>query len=111
MTKTANQDPNIPTPPPTDKALIRAWIEEGEGYTTQAKIAQGDAEYWRLVGHAQARAELAEMLEGNRRAREAYVKDAGDRLVRAAEKAGQAVADFLNKAYKTAEDRADQDRN
>lgn len=98
------------TPPPADRALINAWIEEGPRWAEQAKTAKGDAEYWRQLGHAEARQELADMLEGNRLAREAYVKDAGDRIVKAAEKAGQAVADFMNKLYASAEERSDQDR-
>ena len=30
MTKTANHDEEKPTPPPADRALIKAWIEEGQ---------------------------------------------------------------------------------
>jgi hypothetical protein len=109
MLKTANPTPDKPTPPPTDRALIGAFIAEGVKYADHAKTAQPDAEYWRAIGHAEARAELEAMLEGNRKAREAYVKDAGDRIVKAATDAGKAVAELVNKLHAKAEERADQD--
>lgn len=109
MTKTATPTPDMPTPPPTDAQLIKAFIAEAEGYEALA-MAGTDFSAGRMAGQADARRELAEMLEGNKAARAAYVKDAGDRIVKAAEKAGQAVADFLTNTYKKAEDRADQDR-
>lgn len=107
MTKTANHDEETPVPPPTDTQLIRAFIAEADNYY---KAGQGN-DYFagRAHGHAEARRELGEMLEGNRRARAQYVKDAGDRIVKAAEKAGHAVADFLNAAYAKAEKNAERD--
>lgn len=109
MMKTANPTEDQPTPPPSDAQLIKAFIAEAEGYEALA-MAGADFSAGRMAGQADARRELAEMLEGNKAARAAYVKDAGDRIVKAAEKAGQAVADLLNKVYKSAEDQADRDR-
>jgi inactivated superfamily I helicase len=110
MTKTANHDEEKPaTPkPPTDRALIKAWLEEGPRWADQAKTAKGDAEYWRMAGHAEARKELADMLEGNRQAREAYVKEAADRLTAAATEAGEKLAELVTSWYKKAEAKADE---
>jgi len=108
--KTAEETNDRPTPPPTDRALIAAYIAEGAKYADQAKTAKEDPQYWRMVGHAEARAELEAMLDGNRKAREAYVKDAGERLVKAATEAGEKLAGVLNSWYQKAEERADQDR-
>lgn len=101
-----NQNSTAKTPPSSDRELIAAFIAEGAHWADQAKTHTQDAQYWRSVGHAEARAELEAMLDGNRRAREAYVKDAGERLVKAAEKAGRAVAEFLNNAYQKTETKA-----
>jgi hypothetical protein len=108
MIKTTTPTPDMPTPPPTDAQVMKEFIAEADVY---AKAGAGN-DYFagRAMGHAEARRELAEKLADNKAARAAYVKDAGDRIVKAAEKAGHAVADFLNAAYKKAEDRADQDR-
>ena len=110
MTKTANHDEETPKPPPSDIDIVRNFLAEATTYSDHAKIAPNDPEYWRAVGHAQARQDLAQRLEDGKRARRQYVKEAGDRIVKAAEKAGHAVADFLNATYAKAEERADQDR-
>jgi hypothetical protein len=107
MTKTANHDEEKPVPPPADRALIKAWIEEGPRWADQAKTAKDDKEYWRMAGQAEARKELADMLEGNRQAREAYVKEAADRITRAATEAGEKLAGLVTAWYKKAEETAE----
>lgn len=99
-----------PTPPPTDREVVAAFIEEAEAYDRKA-VATGNEEDEVLYrAAAEARRTLAKRLEDNKAARAAYVKETTDRLVKAATDAGKAVADFLNKAYASAEERADQDR-
>lgn len=109
MMKTANPAEDMPTPPPSDAQIVKAFIAEADGYEIIATTGT-DFSAGRMAGHADARRELAKELEAGKAARVAYVKDAGDRIVKAAEKAGQAVADLLNKVYKSAEDQADRDR-
>lgn len=108
MTKTTNHDEEKPVPPPTDRALIKAWIEDGPRWADQAKTAKDDKEYWRMAGHAEARKELADMLEGNRLAREAYVKEAADRITKAATEAGEKMAALVTSWYQKVEAKADE---
>lgn len=99
-----------PTPPPTDRQVVAAFIEEAEAYDRKA-VATGNEEDEVLYrAAAEARRTLAKRLEDNKAARAAYVKDATGRFAEAVNQAGKAMADFLNKAYASAEERADQDR-
>lgn len=109
--KTTNHDEerDKPIPPPTDAQLIKGWVAEADSYY-KAGADHNDYYGGRAHGHAEARRELAELLEANRKARQEYVKATGDRLVRAATDAGKAVADFMNKLHAKAEERAGQDR-
>lgn len=110
MMKTANPTDDMPTPPPSDRDIVKEFIAEAAVFNDRAKTVENEDTARALRQAAEARLVLADRLQAGKIARAEYVKDAGDRIVKAAEKAGQAVADFLNKAYKTAEDRADQDR-
>ena len=110
MTKTATPTPDMPTPPPSDRDIVKEFIAEAELLNERAKTTENEDTARACRHAAEARMVLADRLQAGKIARAEYVKDAGDRIVKAAEKAGQAVAEFLNKAYKTAEERADQDR-
>ena len=108
--KTANPTDDRPTPPPTDAEIVKAFIAEGELFAEQARTVENEDTARTLRHAAEARQVLADRLQANKIARAEYVRDAGDRIVKAAEKSGHAVADFLNKTYKAAEERAGQDR-
>jgi len=110
MTKTATPTTDMPTPPPSDRDIVKEFIAEAELLNERAKTTENEDTARACRHAAEARMVLADRLQAGKIARAEYVKDAGDRIVKAAEKAGQAVAEFLNKAYKTAEERADQDR-
>lgn len=110
MMKTANPTPDMPTPPPSDAQIVKAFIEEAAVFSAQAKITENEDTARALRQAAEARLVLGDRLQAGKIARAEYVKDASDRIVKAAEKAGQAVADLLNKVYKSAEDMADKDR-
>lgn len=110
MMKTTNPADDMPTPPPSDTQIVKEFIAEAAVFAEQAKVTENEGTALAFRAAAEARQVLAYRLQANKIARAEYVKDAGDRIVKAAEKAGHAVADFLNAAYKKAEDRADQDR-
>lgn len=93
------------TPPPSDESLIRAFIDQGTEYAEHAKITDNDKEYWRLVGHSQARAKLNTMLEENRQAREAYAADLSKRAEEAFSNIGKALGRFVREASERAEQR------
>lgn len=110
MMKTANPAEDMPTPPPSDAQIVKAFIAEADALAEHAKVTENEAAARAYRHAAEARQVLADRLQAGKIARAEYVKDAGDRIVKAAEKAGQAVADLLNKVYKSAEDQADRDR-
>lgn len=110
MIKTTNHDEEKPTPPPSDAQIVKKFIAQGAELKEALKTESRDREFLVIQGHAEARQQLADMLESGKAARAAYVKDATERFAEAVNQAGRSVADFLNAAYKKAEERADQDQ-
>lgn len=110
MVKTANPTDDMPAPPPSDQDIVKEFIAEAAIMSEQAATVENEDTARALRHAAAARMVLADRLQAGKIARAEYVKDAGDRIVKAAEKAGQAVADLLNKAYKATEERADRNR-
>lgn len=111
MMKTANPTDDTPTPPPSDRDIVKEFIAEAELLNERAKTTENEDTARACRHAAEARLVLADRLQAGKIARAEYVKDATNRVAEAFNTAGRTLADFLNKAYKTAEDRADQDRN
>lgn len=96
-----------PVAPPTDTAVVKLFIANADIIAEAMKTVPEDKHFYVMQGHVEARRLLAEELETARLDRAAYVKEAGDRIVKAAEKTGRALADFLTSAYQKAEAKAD----
>lgn len=110
MMKTTEPIPDKPTPPPSDAQIVKEFIAEAEVFNEQAKTVSNERLALSFRAAADTRQILADRLQAGKIARAEYVKDATERFAEAMNQAGRSVADFLNNAYKKAEDRADRDR-
>lgn len=107
-TKEASED--RPTPPPSDREVVKLFIAEAEVLLDRAKTAQDDKEYNALIHAAEARILLADRLSDARTAREAFVKEAGERFAKSLTEAGEKLAGALNTWYRKTEEHAERDR-
>lgn len=110
MMKTANPTDDTPTPPPSDRDIVKEFIAEAAVFNDRAKTVENEDTARALRQAAEARMVLADRLQAGKIARAEYVKDATERFAEAVNQAGRTIAEFLNRAYKTAEDQADRDR-
>ncbi len=107
-TKEASED--YPAQPPSDRDIVKAFIAEGELFAEQAKTVENEDTARTLRHAAEARRVLADRLQAGKIARAEYVKEAGERLVKAATEAGEKLAGVLNSWYQKAETYEDRDR-
>jgi len=108
--KTAESTDDKPTPPPSDRDVVKAFIAEAAELKERAKTAEGDREYHALINAAEARLVLADRLQATRDQRVAYIKQATDRFAKSMAEAGEKVAEAMNSWYRKSEEHEARDQ-
>jgi hypothetical protein len=98
--KTAEDLNDRPTPPPSDREVVKEFIANGDLIAESMKTIAEDKNFYIMQGHVEARKLLAEELETARLDRVAYVKYATDRFTQSMTEAGEKVAEALNSWYR-----------
>jgi len=108
MTKTANHDEEKPVPPPSDRDIVKEFIAEAAVFNDRAKTVENEDTARALRQAAEARMVLADRLQAGKIARAEYVKEAADRITKAATEAGEKMAALVTSWYQKAEAKADE---